>query len=152
MKTANQIISHLKSKPYLKNLQHVDCYNKLLSLLPKSIREFTRFIYQKNDTLFFVLEHPGIKMEFNYKSNLIKSILNKLIEIDNGCNFMKSNQIKAFVTNKNTLKEISDSKNHKLQYAERATGEFENSAKNDEIREVLEKIKLSIKSGRDGLN
>lgn len=152
MKTANQIISHLKSKPYLKNLQHVDCYNKLLSLLPKSIREFTRFIYQKNDTLFFVLEHPGIKMEFNYKSNLIKSILNKLIEIDNECNFMQSNQIKAFVTNKNTLKEISDSKNHKLQYAERATGEFENSAKNDEIREVLEKIKLSIKSGRNGLN
>ena len=152
MKTANQIISHLKSKPYLKNLQHVDCYNKLLSLLPKSIREFTRFIYQKNDTLFFVLEHPGIKMEFNYKSNLIKSILNKLIEIDNECNFMQSNQIKAFVTNKNTLKEISDSKNHKLQYAERATGEFENSAKNDGIREVLEKIKLSIKSGRNGLN
>ena len=152
MKTANQIISHLKSKPYLKNLQHVDCYNKLLSLLPKSIREFTRFIYQKNDTLFFVLEHPGIKMEFNYKSNLIKTILNKLIEIDNECNFMQSNQIKAFVTNKNTLKEISDSKNHKLQYAERATGEFENNVKNEEIREVLEKIKLSIKSGRDGLN
>ena len=152
MKTANQIISHLKSKPYLKNLQHVDCYNKLLSLLPKSIREFTRFIYQKNDTLFFVLEHPGIKMEFNYKSNLIKSILNKLIEIDNECNFMKSNQIKAFVTNKNTLKEISDSKNHKLQYAERAMGEFEISAKNEEIREVLCRIKLSIKSSRDGLS
>jgi len=149
MKKANQIISHLKSKPYLKNLQHVDCYNKLLSLLPKSIREFTRFIYQKNGTLFFVLEHPGIKMEFNYKSNLIKSILNKLIEIDNECDFMKSSEIKAFVTNKNTLKEISDSKNHKLRYAERSAGEFENSAKNEEIREVLEKIRTTITSSQN---
>jgi L-rhamnose mutarotase len=146
MKTANQIISHLKSKPYLKNLQHVDCYNKLLSLLPKSIKTYTRFIYQKNDTLFFVLEHPGIKMEFNYKSNLIKSILNKLIEVDIKCNFMKSSHIKAFVTNKSTLSQIKDSKNHKLQYAERATGEFENSAQNEEIREILEKIRENIKS------
>ncbi len=145
MKKVSQIISHLKTKPYLKNLQHVDCYNQLLSLLPKSLSNNTRFLYHKNDTLFFVLNHPGIKMEFNYKSNLIKSILKKMIEVNPKCIFMKSSQIKAFVTNKKEIKEIDDSKNHKLRYKERASGGFKNDVKNEELRKIIEEIKLAIK-------
>lgn len=145
MKKADYIISHLKTKPYLKNLQHVDCYNQLLSLLPKSLSENTRFIYQKNDTLFFVLNHPGIKMEFNYKSNLIKSILKKLIVVNPECIFMKSNQIKAFVTNKT---EIKDSKNKKLRYRENSNGKFKNEVKNKELYDVLEEIRSYIKMNK----
>ncbi|NOX15469.1 MAG: hypothetical protein GXP61_05530 [Epsilonproteobacteria bacterium] len=148
MKKANQIISHLKTKPYLKNLQKVDCYNQLLSLLPKSLSENTRFLYQKNDTLFFVLNHPGIKMEFNYKSNLIKSILKKMIEINQQCIFMKSLEIRAFVTNKKEIKEISDSKNQKLTYKERADGDFNNKTQNEELHKVIEDIKLAIKQNK----
>ncbi len=145
MEKASYIISHLKTKPYLKNLQRVDCYNQLLSLLPKSLRENTRFVYQKNDTLFFVLNHPGIKMEFNYKSNLIKSILKTLIVVHPKCIFMKSSQIKAFVTNKTEIKEIDDSRNKKLIYKENSSGEFKNSIKNKELYDILEEIKSYIK-------
>ena len=145
MKKANYIISHLKTKPYLKKLRHIDCYNQLLSLLPKTIRENTRFIYQKNDTLFFVLNHPGIKMELNYKSNLIKSILKKLIDLKPQCIFMKSAQIKAFVTNKIDKKEINESKHRKLRYKENSRGKFKNRAKNREIYDILEKIRSQVK-------
>jgi len=148
MKKANYIISHLKTKPYLKNLQHVDCYNQLLSILPKSLSENTRFIYQKNDTLFFVLNHPGIKMEFNYKSNLIKSILKKLIVVNPKCIFMKSSQIKAFVTNKTEIKEIDDSKNKKLRYKENSSGKFKNRVKNRELYDILEEIRSYIKMNK----
>ena len=148
MKKANYIISHLKTKPYLKNLQHVDCYNQLLSVLPKSLSENTRFIYQKNDTLFFVLNHPGIKMEFNYKSNLIKSILKKLIAVNPKCIFMKSTQIKAFVTNKTEIKEINDSKNKNLRYRENSSGQFKNRVKNREIYDILEKIRSQVKMNK----
>ncbi len=149
MKKVSQIISHLKTKPYLKNLQHVDCFNQLLSLLPKSLRDNTRFLYHKNDTLFFVLNHPGIKMEFNYKSNLIKSILKKLIEINPKCIFMQSSQIKAFVTNKKELIEIDDSKQKKLVYKERASGDFENRAKDKNLRKIIEEIRFAIKNSEE---
>ncbi len=149
MKKANHIISHLKTKPYLKNLQQVDCHNQLLSLLPKSLRDNTRFIYQKNDTLFFVLNHPGIKMEFNYKSNLIKSILKKLIMVNPKCIFMKSSKIRAFVTNKTDVKEITNSKNSKLCYKERATGEFDSNIKDEQLHNIIKEIKKQIKQNRE---
>ncbi len=149
MKKVNQIISHLKTKPYLKNLQHIDCHNRLLSLLPKNLRNNIRFIYQKNDTLFFVLSHPGIKMEFNYKSNLIKSILKKLIELNPECIFMKSSQIKAFVSNKSVIKETKNSKIRKSRYKERANGEFKNSTKDEELHKIIEEIRLQIKQKRE---
>jgi len=148
MKKVSQIISHLKTKPYLKNLRYVDCYNQLLSLLPKNISQNTKFLYQKNDTLFFVLNHPGIKMEFNYKSNLIKSILKKLIELNPECYFIKSSNIKAFVTNKPPLKEINYSNTKKTLYQERAGGKFTNSAKNMDLNSIFEKIRVSIKQNR----
>ncbi len=146
MKKASYIISHLKSKPYLKNLQHVDCYNLLLSLLPKSLSEHTRFIYQKNDTLFFVLKHPGVKMEFNYKRNLIKNILKKLIELNPQCIFMNSNEIKAFVTNKSTNKENINFKNKQIRYKERSHASFENRSDNEEIKKIFEQIRKTIQS------
>jgi hypothetical protein len=149
MKKANHIISHLKTKPYLKNLKQIDCHNQLLSLLPKSLRDNIRFIYHKNDTLFFVLNHPGIKMEFNYKSNLIKSLLKKLIVLNPECISLKSSNIRAFVTNKIDIKEIDDSKRKKLHYKERAEGSFENSAKDKELHEIIEEIRVLIKAQKD---
>ena len=144
MKKANYIISHLKTKPYLKNLQHIDCYNQLLALLPKNISNNTKFLYQKNDILFFVLNHPGIKMEFNYKSNLIKSILKKLIDVHPECNFMKSKEIKAFISNKTTENRADSFKKRPLRYNEQSNGDFINMAKNREISKIIEEIRKTI--------
>ena len=87
-------------------------------------------------------------MELNYKSNLIKSILKKLIDVNPKCIFMKSTQIKAFVTNKTEIKEIDDSKNKKLRYKENSSGEFKNSVKNRELYDILEEIKSHIKMNK----
>lgn len=128
----------------MKKLQHVECFNLLLSLLPKNISNNTRFVYQKNDTLFFVLTHPGIKMEFNYKSNLIKSILKKLIEVNPQCIFINSSKIKAFVTNKISHEESLNSKKIRSRYKERSNASFENRSQNKEIQDLFEEIRKTI--------
>ncbi len=87
-------------------------------------------------------------MEFNYKSNLIKSILKKLIELNPECYFIKSSNIKAFVTNKPSIKEENYSKTKKRVYQERARGKFTNSAKNMDLNSIFEKIRVSIKQNR----
>ena len=54
------------------------CFERLLGLLPSSFTQWVKFLYIKNDTLFFVFHHPCAKMEFNYKRNLIKSLLSQM--------------------------------------------------------------------------
>ncbi len=144
MKKANQIISHLKSQPYLKNLKQLDCYNEMLLLLPKSLSKHVRFIYHKNDTLFFVLEHPSIKMEFNYKRNLIKSILNKFVEFHPECSFMANKEIKAFVTNKPKQNYYNFLTDRKVLYKERSSAKFKNFAEDKELKKLFEAIRETI--------
>ncbi|MDX1809384.1 MAG: hypothetical protein R3331_07580 [Sulfurospirillaceae bacterium] len=84
-------------------------------------------------------------MEFNYKSNLIKSILKKLIELNPQCIFMNSNNIKAFVTNKITIKEQLNSKKNKQRYKERSNASFENRSEDQELKELFEEIRKTIK-------
>ena len=78
MKTAKDIISHLIHKPQNSKIIQKSCIDKLVSCLPPHLANAVMFTYIKNNTLFFVLNHPGLKMEFNYKHNLIKSLLKKL--------------------------------------------------------------------------
>ena len=123
---------------------------KLKSLLPKHLQESILFMYKKNKTLFFVLNHPGIKMEFNYKLTLINSLLNKIKELDKNCNNLDIKDIKSFVSNKIYTKDLSEDLQESFQtiplYKERSKGEFQNLAKNHEIREILEEIRKEIKS------
>ena len=88
-------------------------------------------------------------MEFNYKSNLIKSILKKLIEVNPECIFMNSSRIKAFVSNKIETKNRNNSKKRKLYYKERADGKFKNSAKDEQLHKVMEEIRSQIIQKRE---
>jgi len=118
------------------------CFEKIKSLLPKHLSSAILFMYQKNDTLFFVLNHPGIKMEFNYKVTLIKSLLNKVKELDKKCAKLKIKEIKSFVSNKTKL---SPPPSLSIPvYHERAKGDFENLAKDEEIKKIIEKIREEI--------
>ncbi|MDD3323717.1 MAG: hypothetical protein PHN38_01150 [Sulfurospirillaceae bacterium] len=139
------IISHLKQRPYLKNLKKQECYAKLLSLLPKGLRESIRFVYSKNDTLFFVFEHPSGKMEFNYKRNLIKSLLNKIVELNPECECLHVGQVESFVTNLPPLKDIIAQKDTALCYKERSSGEFKNECQNQKTHQLFEAIRATIK-------
>jgi hypothetical protein len=148
MKDSKTIISHLKKHPSLKTLEKEECYELLIRLLPNSLSNFIKFIYIKHDTLFFVLTHQSAKMEFNYKSNLIKELLKKLETFHPKCKCINLTKIKSFVTNKK-----NETKNPKISsaifYKERANGEFVNIAKDEKLYKIFEKIKEEIKKQND---
>jgi len=149
MKDSKTIISHLKKHPSMKSLNQQECYDILIGLLPKSLTNSIKFLYTKHDTLFFVLNHPSAKMEFNYKRNLIKDILKKIVTFHPNCKCIDLKDIKAFVTNRKEPK-VVESKESKIYYIEESRAEFTNIAKDERLFELFEEIKKVIKSNIDG--
>lgn len=143
MKDSKTIISHLKKHPSLKTLQSEECFDILIKLLPKSLSNFIKFIYIKHDTVFFVLTHPSAKMEFNYKRNLIKELLNKVEKFHPTCKCINLKEIKAFVTNRKAAKE-EENINTKIFYIERSQGEFINKTKDEKLHSIFEEIRKEI--------
>ncbi len=148
MQNSKEIIEKIVSKPSMRKIASHQCFNKLKSLLPKHMAKYILFIYIKHDTLFFVLNHPGMKMEFYYKNSLLKSLVKNLSNLDTKCEHLKNiKKIKSFVSNRAEI----DKKTPSFVgiYKERATGEFENLAKNEEIRKIIEEIKEIIRKKRE---
>lgn len=148
MKDSKTIISHLKKHPSMKILNQEECYNILISLLPKSLTNSIKFLYTKHNTLFFVLNHPSAKMEFNYKRNLIKGLLKKLVSFHPNCKCIDLEDVKAFVSNKKDPIEIALPPT-KIYFIERSSGEFINSVKDEKLFELFEEIKKEIKKNKD---
>lgn len=146
MKDAKNIISHLVKHPSMKKYEQMRCYDKLLSLLPKNFTHMVRFLYTKDETLFFVFNHPSAKMEFNYKRSLIKSLLSQIILHFPECECLHVKDIQCFVTNKPQTEEILESKNSDIFYKERAEGDFENSCDDSKLRTLFEEIRKAIQS------
>jgi len=149
MKDSKSIISHLVQQPSMKKYEQMRCYDRLLSLLPKSFTSMIRFVYTKNDTLFFVLNHPCAKMEFNYKRNLIKSLLKEVHVHFPECGCLHVNEVQAFVTNQKSEEEaLVVSANSDIFYAEQATGAFETLCEDEKLRALFEAIKETIAKNR----
>jgi len=146
MKNSKNIINHLLNNPLYSKIVQVKCFNRLKSLLPPRLQKGIVFIYKKEKTLFLVLNHPTFKMEFNYKLDLIKLWLKQLQNIDDNCKGLDIETVKTFVSNK--VVEKKESKNVDL-YEEKSDGDFENLAKDKNIKEVFDKIKMII---RDNIN
>ncbi|MBN2963638.1 hypothetical protein JWV37_02505 [Sulfurospirillum sp. T05] len=143
MKHVRAILSHLKNDPSLMHLKKSESYQKLLGLLPKSMAQGVRFMYNKNDTLFFVLEHPGLKMEFHYKTTLIKGLLKELIAHDPSCRCIEAQHIQTFVTNKPPL-HVKPSAPTGPFYSEASKGAFVNHAASGELHSLFESIRKTI--------
>ncbi len=144
MQSSKEIISNLTSKPYMKKISFHKCFNKLKSLLPPYMQKHILFIYTKNDIMFFVLNHPGMKMEFNYKASLLKSLIKKLSTLDKNCEHLKNiKEVRNFVSDKASAS--SPLATTTLSYKERAKGEFVNLAKDKEIKKLIEEIRELIK-------
>jgi len=149
MKDSKSIISHLVQQPSMKKYEQMRCYNRLLSLLPKSFTSMIRFVYTKNDTLFFVLNHPCAKMEFNYKRNLIKSLLKEVHAHFPECGCLHVKEVQSFVTNQKSEEEaLIVSANSDIFYPEQATGEFETTCEDEKLRSLFEAIKETIAKNR----
>lgn len=148
MKDSKTIISHLKKHPSLKTLEQEECFDVLIKLLPNSLSNFIKFIYTKHDTLFFVLNHPSAKMEFNYKRNLIKELLKKIENFHPNCKCINLKEIKAFVSNKKEFKEKTQIET-KIYYKERSNGNFSNITKNKKLYVLFEEIRKEIEKNND---
>ena len=144
MKTAKSIIEHLKRHPQNSKVLEIACYEKVKSLLPPHLAKAILFIYKKNHTLYFVLNHPGMKMEFHYKHTLIKNLLNKLKDFDENCKELAISEVKSFVSNKIPQPKTPEAPAIKRYYREKATGHFENRADNEELRAIFEEIKMML--------
>lgn len=145
MKKSSNIINHLKNQPLYAKLKTVKCFEKIKSLLPPKLQNAVLFIYTKNNILFFVLNHPGYKMEFNYNVNLIKSILKELKKRERACKDLEFKEVRSFVSNKIDNQE-SINKEEKLIYKERAKGEFEIQTDNEKLKKIFEEIKHIIQT------
>jgi len=152
MKTVKNIISHIISKPQYKKISQKRCFDKVVKLLPPHLQSAVLFTYVKNQTLFFVLNHPGLKMEFHYKVNLIKSLLKQLKSIDKECHDMQDiKEVKAFVTNKPKQKNTINKK-IKQTYKELSTGKFKIITKNKNLKTLFQKIQKVIKENNASTN
>jgi hypothetical protein len=144
MKSSEKIIAHITGKPLFRKIGQKRCFEKLISLLPPQLSRAVMFTYVKNKTLFFVLNHPGLKMEFNYKITLIKSLLKKIKDIDPDCQNIDVTDIKAFVTNKINF-DPPPPPETKFTYKERATGRFYNFATDPKLKQLFQEIKEEIR-------
>lgn len=146
MKDSKEILSHL----YFSNsqkLKQTRCLNILKSLLPPRLNSAISYIYTKNQNLYIVIDQFGLKMEFNYKRELIKSLLNTIHKELSLCEDLKGLEIIISVSTKRTQNNQEIIKT--LSFEERSTGNFENLAKNNEVRELIEKIRTTIHANRN---
>ncbi len=145
MKDSKSIISHLVQQPSMKKYEQMRCYDRLLSVLPKSFTSMIRFVYTKNETLFFVLNHPCAKMEFNYKRNLIKSLLKEICIRFPECTALHVKEIQAFVSNQPHETDIlQNAYSSHISYPEQATGGFKIECEDPKLQALFQAIQETI--------
>jgi hypothetical protein len=146
MKKASDIINLLQNKPQFSKLSSFSCIEKIKSAFSSPLQKMVKFAYIKNETLFFVLNHPGAKQEFDNNIDSIKSAL-KFVKPQE-CDGVIINDIKAFVTHKPLQKPQYNPKKI-YHYHERATGEFDLSIiKDEKLRSVVASIQEIIKANQ----
>ena len=143
MKSAKTIIEHFYYKPQNSKMLEMACYEKVKSMLPSHLANAVKFIYQKNHTLFFVLNHPGMKMEFHYKHTLIKTLLKKLKDFDENCKDIQITKIDSFVSH-TAMPTLQEAPKVKRYYVEKSTGTFQNRAKNETLKAIFDDIQTTI--------
>ena len=148
MKNSTQILNLLQHKPQFSKLGKFSCITKIQSLFSPALQRMIKFAYFKNDILFFVLNHPGAKQEFDNNIQSIKSALN-FVQPDE-CMDIVVTDIKAFVTNK-PIKKIALFNNLHVEdvYEERASGDIEVDIKDKKLKELVESIQKIIKKSHD---
>ena len=142
MKNAGDILNSLQNKPQFSKLSHYKCIERVQSLFSAPLQKMVKFAYIKNNTLFFVLNHPGAKQEFDNNIDSIKSALKFCNPPE--CADENITDIKAFVTH-TPIKKFSLEAPKVQTYPERAKGEFDIKIHDEKLRLLAESIKNIIK-------
>ena len=143
MKNASDILNSLQHKPQFSKLSHYKCIHKIESLFSLPLQRMIKFAYIKNSTLFFVLNHPGAKQEFDNNIQSIKSALKFCNPPE--CAEETIDEIKAFVTH-TPQKEFTPLEAKKVQsYPERSHGNFHITIHDTKLKALIESIQTIIK-------
>ncbi|PHR55370.1 MAG: hypothetical protein COA44_10860 [Arcobacter sp.] len=101
------------------------------------------FGYIRHNIVFFALNHPGAKQEFDNIINSIKAPLRKIPP--QTCKNFEIYDIRAFVSHKKTIKySVIEPLNEP--YEERAQANFDNEIEDEKLHKVFEEIRDIIKT------
>jgi len=146
MKNASDIINSLQNKPQFTKLSYYKCINTIQSIFSPPLQKMIKFAYIKNKTLFFVLNHPGAKQEFDNNIQSIKSALKFYNPSE--CEENSILDIKAFVTH-TPDKPKEEYVIQTLHYKERANGNFNIEIKDEKLKALVQSIQKIIKEKHD---
>lgn len=143
MKNASQIINSIQNKPQFSKLSRFSCIERIQSTFVPALQRMIKFAYIKNNTLFFVLNHPAGKQEFDNNIQNIKSALK--FHTPEECSEILIQDIKAFVTHtpKKTPLQV---KRVEIKYKERATGDVKIDIKDERLNSLVKSIQDIIKA------
>jgi len=148
MKNAHDILKSLQNKPQFSKLTRYECIDRIKSLFSAPLQKMIKFAYIKNDTLFFVLNHPGAKQEFDNNIQSIKSALKFITPPE--CKESNIVDIRAFVTHTPIKNETTFHQSKSIErYLERAKGEFEITVTDQKLKSLLLSIKNIIKANNE---
>ncbi len=143
MKNARDIINSIQNRPQFSKLSRFKCIETIRLSFSAPLQKMIKFAYIKNDTLFFVLNHPGAKQEFDNNIQSIKSAL-KFVQ-PKECKEFNIKDIKAFVTHTPSRREEKELTKEPQIYPERATGNFQITTEDEKLRNILQSIQTIIK-------
>ena len=146
MKNASQIINSIQNKPQFSKLSSYKCIKRIESIFVPALQRMIKFSYIKNGTLFFVLNHPAGKQEFDNNIQNIKSALK--FHSPEECSDTLIQDIKAFVTHTPQRKPIIQVKKV-YKYQERATGDFDIKINDDKLNALVRSIQKIIKEKKE---
>ena len=147
MKNSAQVLSHIVNQPQYKKLSQHQCIDAVKSLLPPHLQKMVSFAYVKQKVLYFVLNHPGAKQEFDIIISSIKTPL-KLYP-PKKCQDMEFEDIRAYVSHKPKPQNRPTPGNHEGHYKERAEGDFTNIVTDKKLHDLFEKIRNTLKNSTD---
>ena len=123
MKKAHDIIQSLHYQPQFQKLQTFPCIDAVLSMVKPTLQRYVAFCYIKNKTLFIVLNHNGVKQEFDNNIKMIKNLLN--FQKPEQCEGVEFQNIQTFITHKPRKKQIEKIPTTTPLYKERSCGNFD---------------------------
>ena len=153
MKSAKEIISHIKTDPLYTSFTDRADFLNLFSATHKSL---IAFIYIKENILMIALKHPLGKVELKKDSNinLIKDLLKMFVKFRPNSEFASVKDIKFFVADRFMAKKYKfknpnlSEKKEILPYSEKSKGKFKNDIKDEKIHAIFEEIRGLILANR----
>jgi len=142
MKKASEIISHIL-KPFDDKVQKQRCLKKIISLMPPKYKKFISSLNYKGEILYINVTHPAIRQELFYKRGEIFSIIKTMHDHE----ICKNIKVSKIITNYKYTPISKPPK--KIKFYLKTAKDFENRAKNPEIRKLFDEIKEILSANKD---